>query len=289
MIKVIVTGADGQLGKSLASMCDQFEGLMLFVGRRDFDICDVDSIRSTLDVIKPDYIVNCAAYTAVDKAESEEEKAFQINKNGVINLINLSEELQCTIIHISTDYVFNGNQENAYNEGDKIDPQSVYGRSKAEGEKALLELAPQRSIIIRTSWLYSEFGHNFLKTMLRLGAEKESIKVVDDQIGIPTYSKDLAQAIVKLISLNPKIDSKNNIFHFSNTGASNWYEFAKEIMNVAELKCEVYPIPTSAFPTAATRPKYSTLNSKKIEQLLNFKIRPWQEALKDCIHTIKDN
>ena len=287
MTKVLVTGANGQLGMSLSDLSDQFDGVMLFRSRKDVDITDRESIRSVINTFKPDYIINCAAYTAVDKAEAEVEKAFDINKQGLINLIKETEDLQCKIIHISTDYVFNGSNSLPYKEEDGIDPQSVYGSSKAEGEKALLEMAASRSVIIRTSWLYSEYGHNFLKTMLRLGKEKESISVVDDQIGVPTYTKDLANAIFKLIIKNISIDSKKNIFHFSNAGESNWFEFAKEIMKIADLNCSVNPIPTSSFPTPAQRPKYSILNSEKIEDLLKIKIRPWQDALTECINIIK--
>ncbi len=287
MIKVLVTGANGQLGQSLASLSKKFDGILIFADRNDLDINDRGSIKSSLLTNKPDYIINCAAYTAVDNAEKDKEEAFKINKDGLINLIEESEELQCRIIHISTDYVFDGKHSIPYREDDIINPQSVYGHSKADGEKALLAFAPSRSIIIRTSWLYSEFGHNFLKTMLRLGKEKGSLNVVNDQLGIPTYTHDLANAILQLISTNIHIDSEKNIFHFSNSGESNWYEFAKEIMRVAELNCQIHPIPTSSFPTLAQRPKFSILNSEKIENLLNIKIRPWQDALRECIDTIK--
>jgi dTDP-4-dehydrorhamnose reductase len=237
--------------------------------------------------LKPEYIINCAAYTAVDKAEEEEELAFKVNRDGVKNLIEASEANQCKIIHISTDYVFNGNASTPYKVNDAIDPQSVYGRSKAMGEQALTELAPSRSIIIRTSWLYSEFGHNFLNTMLRLGAEKESLNVVNDQIGIPTYAKDLAQAIIDLIQLNIEIKKENRLLHFSNSKESSWFEFAEEIMKIAKLNCKIYPIPTSAYPTPAKRPSYSVLDSSRFEDLVGYSFRPWKEALADCLSTLK--
>jgi dTDP-4-dehydrorhamnose reductase len=163
----------------------------------------------------------------------------------------------------------------------------VYGRSKAMGEQALTELAPSRSIIIRTSWLYSEFGHNFLNTMLRLGAEKESLNVVNDQIGIPTYAKDLAQAIIDLIQLNIEIKKENRLLHFSNSTESSWFEFAEEIMKIAKLNCKIYPIPTSAYPTPAKRPSYSVLDSSVFEELVGYTFRPWKEALADCLSTFK--
>lgn len=288
MLNVLVTGAEGQLGKSLARVCDQIECFVLFTNRKEFDICDVDSIRPIIQSFKPDYIINCAAYTAVDKAEKEEVKAFEINRDGVINLIKESQDFESKIIHISTDYVFNGESSVPYIESDVIDPRSVYGFSKAAGENALLELAPNRSIIIRTSWLYSEFENNFFRTMLRLGQEKETINVVEDQKGIPTYSFDLAHAIVSLVQLDPKINASNNILHFSNSGPSNWYEFAKEIMKISGSSCEVHPIPSSSYPTPAKRPSYSVLNTGRIENLLDFKIRDWKEALKECMQTYKE-
>lgn len=289
MVKILVIGADGQLGKSLSSVCDKVDGFVYFTTRKDLDISNPESIRNALKAFEADYIVNCAAYTAVDKAEEEESKAFEINHQAVINIIKESEHLNSKIIHISTDYVFNGDATIAYKETDQIDPQSVYGLSKAEGENALIKMAGDRSIIIRTSWLYSEYGHNFLKTMLRLGAEKETLNVVSDQIGTPTYARDLAKAIFDIIASDISFSSPNTILHFSNKGASNWYEFANEIMKMADLDCIVNPIPTSAYPTAAKRPTFSILDSTKIERLLDFQIRPWKEALKECISIIKKN
>lgn len=289
MANILVIGADGQLGKSLSNVCDSMEGLFYFTTRKDLDISNPESISKALALFKADYIINCAAYTAVDKAEEEEEKAFEINHNAVVNIIKESEHLKSKIIHISTDYVFNGNASFPYKESDEIDPQSVYGRSKAAGEIALIEQADDRSIIIRTSWLYSEFGHNFLKTMLRLGAEKEELNVVSDQIGVPTYAKDLANAILRIIDSNISFTSPNTILHFSNKGESNWFEFASEIMNMANLECNIHPIKTSAYPTPAKRPSFSILDSHKIENLLNFQIRPWKDALAECISTIKKN
>lgn len=286
MANVLVIGADGQLGRCLSSVCDKINGLVLFTNRHDLDICDRLSIRNVLSEFKADYIINCAAYTAVDKAEEEEQKAFEINETGVKNIILESEFLQSKIIHISTDYVFNGNAKTPYKVNDELDPQSVYGRSKAAGEAALFEKAANRSIIIRTSWLYSEFGHNFLKTMLRLGTEKDSLNVVDDQIGIPTYAGDLANAIVNLISLDLVLNADPLVLHFSNSGSSNWFEFAKEIMKIEGLDCIINPIPSTSYPTPAKRPFYSVLDCSKFEKLIGYNFRPWQVALADCINTI---
>jgi dTDP-4-dehydrorhamnose reductase len=286
MTKVLITGADGQLGRSLRKCSHQNKDHFLFTNSKELDICDPLSIRTVLKSFKPDYIINCAAYTAVDKAEEDRIKAFQINRDGVINLINESSSLKSKIIHISTDYVFNGNAKHPYKEDDELDPRSVYGHSKAEGEKALIELAASRSIIIRTSWLYSEFGHNFLKTMLRLGAEKESINVVNDQFGSPSYASDLANAILMIIDKNITFGKHSNLLHFSNSGLTNWYEFATAIMKFSHLNCKIKPIPTSSYPTAAKRPVYSELNCQKIEGLLNYKIRDWKMALKECLFEI---
>jgi dTDP-4-dehydrorhamnose reductase len=286
MVKVLVIGADGQLGKCLSSICERLDGMVLFTSRKDLDITDRDSIKNNIENFQPTHIVNCAAYTAVDKAEEEEKLAFDINEKGVKNIILESESLQSKIIHISTDYVFDGDAKSPYKETDKINPQSVYGRSKAAGEAQLATLASDRSIIIRTSWLYSEFGHNFLKTMLRLGAERDSLNVVDDQKGIPTYAKDLAAAIIKLINLNPSLGKQPLLLHFSNSGESNWFEFAREIMHLSHKECEIMPIPTSSFPTAAKRPAYSVLDCSKFEDLLAYRFRPWQAAVKECIDTI---
>lgn len=286
-MKVLVTGADGQLGRSLSSISENFAGTMLFVGRKEMDICNAASIRSKIESFKPDYIINCAAYTAVDKAESEKDRALEINRDALINIIKETESIHSKIIHISTDYVFNGENEVPYAETDTIDPRSVYGKTKAEGEKALLAMAKDRCMIIRTSWLYSEFGHNFLKTMLRLGQEKQRLNVVSDQIGIPTYTRDLAKAILKIIALDLEITSGNQILHFSNSGESNWYEFAKEIMEVANLNCEINAISTSEYPTPAKRPKYSVLSTDRIEKELGIEIRNWKIALRACFERLK--
>lgn len=287
MHNILVTGADGQLANSLSRVCEKIDGLVYFATRKDLDMLNPSSIEEMVNSLKPEYIINCAAYTAVDKAEAEEELAFKVNRDGVINLIEASEAYQSKIIHISTDYVFNGDATNPYKVSDKIDPKSVYGKSKAAGEKALNDLASNRSIIIRTSWLYSEFGHNFLKTMLQLGAERDSLNVVNDQIGIPTYAKDLAIAIVDLIHLNIEIKQDNRILHFSNAVESNWFEFAEEIMKMAKLNCKINPIPTSAYPTAAKRPAYSVLDSSRFENIVSYSFRPWKEALADCLSTLK--
>ena len=287
MIKVLVTGANGQLGRSLASISEQYECEMYFADRERVDLQEASTIRTSLNDIQPDYIINCAAFTAVDLAESEIEKALAINHQGVLSLIQESKALDSKIIHISTDYVFNGASTIPYQENERIDPQSVYGSSKAKGEEELLKHAKNRSLIIRTSWLYSEFGHNFFKTMYRLGAEKEFINVVSDQTGTPTYAIDLAKAIMDIIQTKRTFAESNAILHFSNSGISNWYEFATEIMKQGGLDCKVNPIESSAYPTAAKRPSYSVLNIEKMEKTLGYQIRDWKSALEDCISRFK--
>lgn len=286
MIKILISGAEGQLGRSLKKYIDPLIGEFLFVSRNEFDLCDRNSIRSILSSFKADYIINCAAYTAVDKAEENSSKAFEVNHQGVVNLIQESSDINSKIIHISTDYVFNGSGNTPYLENDPIDPQSVYGRSKAAGEKALIELAPSRSIIIRTSWLYSEFGHNFLKTILRIASEKETINVVDDQLGSPTYASDLAKAIILLIKKKIVFEQASSVLHFSNSGQCSWYEFAKEIVHNSSFKCEVKAVPSSEYKTLAKRPHYSVLNCNKIQSVLNLEIRNWKDALNECMTSI---
>ena len=286
MIKILITGADGQLGRSLKKNTDPLIGEFLFLNRNEFDLCDTNSISTVLSSFKPDYIINCAAYTAVDKAEENSDKAFEVNYHGVVNLIRESSDIKSKIIHISTDYVFNGNGNDPYREIDPIDPQTVYGLSKAAGEKALRELADTRSIVIRTSWLYSEFGQNFLKTILRLASERDAINVVDDQFGSPTYADDLAKAIIKIIEKKITFDQTSSVFHFSNSGQCNWFEFAKEIIAISNLSCDVHAVSSSEYKTIAKRPEFSVLNCDRIQKVLNYKIRDWKDALKECISTI---
>lgn len=286
MIKILITGADGQLGRSLKKNTDPLIGEFLFLNRNEFDLCDTNSISTVLSSFKPDYIINCAAYTAVDKAEENSDKAFEVNYHGVVNLIRESSDIKSKIIHISTDYVFNGNGNDPYREIDPIDPQTVYGLSKAAGEKALSELADTRSIVIRTSWLYSEFGHNFLKTILRLASDRDAINVVDDQFGSPTYADDLAKAIIKIIEKKIPFDQTSSVLHFSNSGQCNWFEFAKEIIAISNLSCDVHAVSSSEYKTIAKRPEFSVLNCDRIQKVLNYKIRDWKDALKECISTI---
>jgi len=284
---VLVTGANGQVGSELQMLNDEFLVLnyrCIFTTSQDLDITEHLQVREFIETHKIDVIINCAGYTAVDKAEEEQELADKINHQAVKNLAEISKENNIQFIHISTDYVFDGKNYKPYIEEDITNPQSVYGQSKLDGENALLEINPSNSIIIRTSWVYSSFGNNFVKTMLRLGKEKEELGVIYDQIGTPTYAKDLAIAILKII---PKIQNlKLSIYHYSNEGAISWYDFAKEIMKMAKLDCKINPIETKDYPTPASRPHYSLLNKSKIKKDFDIIIPYWKDSLRECITKI---
>lgn len=274
---ILITGANGQLGRELSSM---LPGAIL-TDKDDLDITNENVVKYWVDKNHIDTIVNCAAYTAVDKAEDDIETAKKINVDGPYNLSKSGAK----IIHISTDYVFDGTSHMPYQPWEATHPVSVYGRTKLAGEMAVLDNAKNPAIIIRTAWLYSPYGNNFVKTMRRLGAEKESINVVSDQIGTPTYAYDLATAIVQIL---PQMTMQNRgIYHFTNEGVCSWYDFAHEIMKMSDLKCEVIPIPSSAYPTRAKRPFYSVLDKTKIKNTFGIKINHWTTALQDCLQRMK--
>ena len=289
-MKILVTGADGQLGRSIYDLSKHSKWNWVFVNRKQLDISNRNQVISFTKKHKPNVIINTAAYTNVDNAENEEGLAFLINSGGVSNLIDSVINTKTKIIHISTDYVFDGTNKIPFVENDKINPQSVYGRSKAEAEKVLLEKIEDRSYIIRTAWLYSEYGHNFVKTMLRLGKEKDKISVVNDQFGTPTYAHDLAAGILSMLkSFEKGVENTSGIYHFANKNTTTWFDFATEIMNLKELDCVVNPIPTSGFPTPAKRPNFSSLNCLKFESIFNFTIRNWKEALAECLSKLEKN
>jgi len=268
---ILITGANGQLGRELSAM---LPGAIL-TDKDDLDITNESVVKYWVDKNHIDTIVNCAAYTAVDKAEDDVKLATKINVDGPRNLAKSGAK----IIHISTDYVFDGKGHKPYQTYDKTNPLSVYGKTKLAGENEVLKWA-KNAIIIRTAWLYSPYGNNFVKTMRRLGAEK-TISVVADQIGTPTYAYDLADAIVKIL---PQMTMQNRgVYHFTNEGVCSWYDFAHEIMKLSNLKCEVIPIPSSAYPTRAKRPFYSVLDKTKIKNTFDIKTRHWSDALRDCL------
>jgi len=284
---ILITGGNGQLGNCLKDMVQEAEGrkqkaerdfTFFFTDINELDITDINAVSEFVHQKKIDCIVNAAAYTAVDKAESEPELAFLINKDAVWNLAHICREQNVYLIHISTDYVFDGNASKPYKTNASTHPVSVYGKSKLAGEKAIFfEQIP--SVIIRTSWLYSKYGHNFLNTMLRLGKEKEEIFVVNDQLGAPTNAHDLAKAILHIIPQIQKI-TKPEIFHYANEGVTTWYGFAQEIMNIAQLPCAVHPIATEQYPTAAVRPACSVFDLSKIKKQFDIRIPGWKESLR---------
>ncbi len=279
MKTVWVTGSKGQLGTELSL---QYKGNancnFIFTDIDELDLTHIKAVENFFETNIPDIIINCAAYTAVDKAESEPDKAYLLNKGVPKHLTILSEEYHATLIHISTDYVFDGKMYRPYVETDPADPQSVYGRSKLEGEKAVL--TGKNNMVIRTSWLYSAHGGNFVKTMLRLGKEKKELNVVFDQVGTPTSAADLAESILQIIK---NIENTNvvqaGIYHFSNEGVCSWYDFAIEIMKMAGLNCKINPITTDLYPLPALRPNYSVLNKSKIKETFHLEINHWKEGL----------
>ena len=268
----LITGGNGQLGTELSKLLPD-------AIRTDVDVLDITDMHAVMKFVKSnnvDTIINCAAYTAVDKAEDNEDLAAKINVIGPFNLSLTGARM----VHISTDYVFDGFGYKPYTPKDKPNPVSVYGKTKLAGEQAVIENAPV-SVIIRTAWLYSPYGNNFVKTMRKLGAEKESINVVSDQIGSPTYAGDLAAAIVNIL---PQMNEQNRgIYHFTNMGVCSWYDFATEIMEQSNLKCVVNPINSSEYPTRATRPFYSVLDKTKIKQTFGLEIPHWKKSLVQCI------
>lgn len=286
MKRVLITGANGQLGNSIRRIAPRYPELdFLYTDVDTLDICDERSLADFVSGNAFEVIVNCAAYTAVDKAESDRDAAIAINEKAVVNLVSVSRKTGAFLIHISTDYVLDGRHHLPYTESDKTSPLSFYGLSKLKGEEAIFNAGSQ-AIIIRTSWLYSEFGHNFLKTMLRMGKEKSEIGVVFDQVGTPTYASDLAQVILDIIGSDPK-NSFPELYHYSNEGVASWYDFAVSIMEDAGLPCKVKPILTSDFPTPAYRPAYSLLSKQKIKAAYGLEIPHWRDGLKRCLVSLK--
>lgn len=281
---VMVTGANGQLGKELRqleSQWPQFE--FLFLSREDLPIHHFELVRNFFKGAHPSFLINCAAYTAVDKAEQEKELAYQINAEAVGVLAAVCKEYNCRFIHVSTDYVFDGTSSRPYTEEDPTSPQSIYGASKLEGEKQAMALNPD-SVIIRTSWVYSSFGNNFVKTILRLLQEKPLVKVVGDQVGSPTYAADLAKAILQIASID---NWKSGVYNYSNEGVISWCTFAKAIAELTGSATPIQAIPTAEYPTPAKRPAWSVLDKSKIKAVYGLEIRDWKDALKDCLALLK--
>ncbi|MCT7487181.1 dTDP-4-dehydrorhamnose reductase [Aliarcobacter cryaerophilus] len=278
---ILVTGSNGQVGSEIKELSSNYNYNFFFTTRDDIDITSKDSIKEFCQTNSINVIINCAAYTAVDKAQSDIENADLVNRKAVKKLSIVAKELNIKLIHISTDYVFDGKNFKPYVEEFQTNPQSIYGKTKLDGENEIRDINPLNSIIIRTSWVYSYYGNNFVKTMLRLGKEKEELGVIFDQVGTPTYAKDLAITILNII---PQIENhKVEIYNYSNEGVLSWYDFAKEIMKMAKLNCKINPIETYQYPTPAKRPHFSLLNKSKIKSKFNLEIPYWKDGLDDCL------
>lgn len=283
--KILVLGADGQLGselRELSLMYPQMEFTLL--GLVDIDVTNGPALENVIASGEYQYCINCAAYTAVDKAETETEKAFNVNDKAVGYLGLLCSQHGVKPIHISTDFVFSGRKSSPYVESDPTGALGAYGASKEAGERALMQTCPD-AVIFRTSWLYSSYGYNFVKTMIRLGKERDEISVVADQVGTPTYARDLASMIVEQIE-NGNIDSMRDIYHFSDEGVASWYDLAMAVMEFKNLPCHVKPISTEEYPTPAARPAYSVLNKSRIKEELDLTIPYWRDSLRVCIERI---
>lgn len=288
MSKILVTGANGQVGSELKELSTSYpHDTFTFLDRSVVDLSDLPALQNFFSDKAFDAIINCAAYTAVDRAESESELSDAINHRALEILAQIAKEKEMKLIHISTDYVFNGQNYRPYVESDPTDPQGVYGRTKRDGENAILKIAPANTLIIRTSWVYSSFGTNFVKTMLRLGRERESLGVIFDQVGTPTYARDLAKAILDIL---PNVNtSAPEVYHYSNEGAASWYDFAQSIFELSHIMCHVNPITTDQYPTPAKRPHYSLLNKSKIKNDFGITIPYWRDSLKTCLKILGEN
>ena len=285
MKKILIIGGNGQLGNCFRKLAPEYEDRFEFdfTDSQTLNIIDRDQVSDYFYDFKPDYCINASAYTAVDLAETESEKAFAVNADGVGNLAEACAENKTIFIHISTDYVFDGETNISYSEDDFTNPQGVYGASKEKGEDLAMELQP-KTIILRTSWLYSEFNKNFVKTMLHLFEVKEELGIVNDQFGQPTNANDLAQAVMNIVEKETKT---YGIFHFSNYPETTWFNFAQKIADISGSKIKLNPIKTSEFPTAAKRPKRSTMSLDKIEEVYKIEPKYWQNSLEECIQILQ--
>jgi dTDP-4-dehydrorhamnose reductase len=282
---VLVTGANGQLGQAIQSISGNYPEIdFVFCDSSSLDITNLDTVNQVFEKVKPNYCINAAAYTAVDKAESEQDKAISINVIGAKNLAETCKENNTILLHVSTDFVFDGKKSKPYTEEDIPNPTGVYGQTKLDGEKAIQETF-DKYYIIRTSWVYSQFANNFMKTMIRLGSERDSLSVVNDQIGTPTNAVDLAEALVKIICHTERSRSVSStiynfgIYNFSNEGHCSWYDFAKKIFEVNNITIDLSPIPTTSYPTPAKRPAYSVLDKSKIKKAFDLQINNWEDSL----------
>lgn len=285
MKKILVTGGKGQLAQCIKDLAENLNAFhFIYVDIDELDITDQSAVYRFFETNEVKYCINCAAYTAVDKAENDSENAFLVNVKGPLNLARACSKNEAVLIQVSTDFVFDGFQSSPYNEEDDTNPISEYGRTKLEGEKVISSTLKEY-FIIRTAWLYSEYGHNFTKTMLRLGIEKDMLHVVADQIGTPTYAGDLAKILISIVIQNPTV---YGTYHYSNEGVASWYDFAKAIFELKKVDCKVLPITSADYPTPAKRPAYSVMDKSKIKEVLNIEIPYWRDSLKECLLIIKD-
>ena len=290
MTKILVTGANGQVGQELKELANEFPDFQfVFAGRDDLDITKQEVVSSFFEAHQFQYCINCAAYTAVDKAESEPETAYNVNVTGTKNLAHSCLKNNVHLFHLSTDYVYHRDQKTPFKETDSTNPQSIYAHTKRVGDEVVEQINPLYTII-RTSWVYSTFGHNFVKTMIRLGKEKDELRIVSDQIGTPTYAHDLAKAMLAIIQ---KVENGNleknkltGIFHYSNEGQTNWADFAKAIFQIENINCKVINIGTTDYPTPAKRPPFSVLDKTKIKTTFGIEIPHWEVSLKQCLRKL---
>ncbi len=284
MNQIVVFGASGQLGQCLKTAAEA-RGLthIYFPVESEADILNKEALRKVFEAYKPAWCINCAAYTAVDKAEDEQDLARKINKTGAENLSALCREYDSVLIHTSTDFVFKGDKPAPLNEGDMTQPINIYGLTKLEGEQQVVSIM-EKYFILRTSWLYSEYGNNFVKTMLKLGSERDELKVIADQTGTPTYAMDLAACILLIIAEG---STAYGTYHYSNEGVASWYDFAKAIFDISETTVKIFPIKTSEYPTRAIRPAYSVMDKAKIKRTFGIEIPYWRDSLITCIGKLK--
>ena len=285
MNQILVTGANGQLGSEIQDLAEKYTDFsFVFTDVHNLDLTDDKVVRDFISKSHFYAIVNCAAFTAVDKAETDVELCDAINHKAAETLALLAKELDIKLIHVSTDYVFDGAKETPYKEDDVPCPHGIYGETKLKGEQAMQQVNPKNSIIIRTSWLYSSYGNNFVKTMLRLAEEGDELNVVSDQIGSPTYAHDLAKVILDIL---PKIkNDKVEIYHYANSGKCSWHEFAKTIFKIKDIDIKINSIITDQYPTAAKRPKYSVMDTSKIRNHFSLEIPDWEQSLHACLKNI---
>ena len=286
MGKILVIGAGGQLGQCLKTVAARRDITdIVFPSETDANILNQEGLQSLLAKEQPAFVINCAAYTAVDKAEDEVELAKAVNETGAANLAIACDANGATLIHVSTDFVFEGNEVKLLVEDDIANPINVYGQTKLDGEKAVIALLKDH-FILRTSWLYSEYANNFVKTMLKLGADRDELNIIADQVGTPTYAIDLANAIFDIIDSD---SVAYGVYHYSNEGVTSWFDFAKGIFEISETQVKVNPIPGSAYPTKATRPAFSVMDKSKIKETFKLTIPYWRDSLVACIDKLKEN